>query len=135
MNTEKNKQTVQQIYADFGAGNISGILNALADEVSWTDPGYPDIPYGSNGARIKNQVPEFFKTLADSVNYTKFEPREFFTDENTVIVTGYFEGKSKPKNIGFGHDWAMVWKFNNEGKVKSYKAFIDTNEVAKAFRN
>jgi ketosteroid isomerase-like protein len=134
MNTEKNKQTVKQMYADFGAGNISGIINVMADDVKWTDPGYPDIPFASKG-RTKNQIPDFFKALGESVIYTKFEPREFFTDGNSVIVLGYHEGKTKPKDVAFGHDWAMIWKFNNEGKVSSYQSFIDTNEVAKGFRN
>ncbi len=134
MNTEKNVQTVQQMYADFGKGNISGIINVLADDIKWIDAGYPDIPFGSKG-RTKNQVADFFKVLNESINYTKFEPREFFTDGNSVIVTGYHEGKTKPKDIAFGHDWAMIWKFNNEGKANYFQSFIDTDELAKAFRN
>lgn len=130
----KNIQTIQQIYTDFGAGNITGILNSVSDDVTWIDPGYPDVPFGSNG-RTKNQIPEFFKSLSESIVYIKFEPREFFSDGNTVIVTGYHEGKTKPRNKHVGHEWIMVWKFNNAGKVNYYKAFLDTNEMAKGFRD
>lgn len=134
MNTNKNTQAVQQIYADFGNGNIPGIINAVADNVIWIDPGYPDIPFGSNG-RIKKEIPDFFKSLSETVEFSKFEPREFIADGNNVIVLGYHEGKTKPRNKSFGHEWIMVWKFDGNGKVASYRAFIDTNDMAKGFRD
>jgi hypothetical protein len=34
-------QTVQQVYIEFGKGNIEGVLNLLADDVTWIDPGFP----------------------------------------------------------------------------------------------
>lgn len=129
-----NVETVKQMYADFGNGNIPGILNVLAEDISWNDAGYPDLPFGSIN-RKKKEVPEFFKTLSESVNYTKFEPREFVAEGNNVIAIGYHEGTTKPANTKFGHDWVMVWKFDNSGMVKYVKTFVDTNEIAKGFRN
>ena len=134
MNTEKNIKTIQQMYADFGGGNISGILDVVADNATWIQLGYPDLPFGSNGM-TKKEIPGFFKKLADSVDYTNFEPREFIAEGNKVIVIGYHEGKTKPKGVQFGHEWIMVWKFNEEGKVTYSKVFTDTNELAKGFRN
>lgn len=129
-----NIKTVQQIYADFGSQNISGIMNAIANDVTWIDPGYPDVPFGSNG-RTKKEIPDFFKSLGENIVYSKFEPREFYSDGNVVIVAGYHEGKTLPRNKHVGHEWVMVWKFNKEGKVNYYRAFIDTNEMAKGFRD
>ncbi len=42
---ENKIQTVQQIYGEFGKGNVQGVLNLLHDDVSWSDSGYPEIPY------------------------------------------------------------------------------------------
>ena len=130
----KNIETIQQIYADFGAGNVTGILNKIADDVLWIDAGYPDVPWASNG-RTKKQIPEFFKSLAENIAYTKFEPCEFFSDGNAVIVKGYHEGNTIPRNKHVGHEWVMVWKFNDAGNVNYYRAFIDTDEMAKGFRD
>ena len=134
MNTTKNIQTVQQIYADFGAGNVSGIMNSISDDVVWVDAGYPDLPYGSTG-RSKKDIPAFFKSLNESVDYKKFEPKEFIADGNSVIVLGYHEGNTKPANKSFGQEWVMVWKLDDSGKVKYYRSFLDTNELVKAYKN
>jgi ketosteroid isomerase-like protein len=39
MEKDKSIQTVQQIYADFGKGNVEGVLNSLTDDITWSDPG------------------------------------------------------------------------------------------------
>lgn len=133
MNKIENINKIQKIYSDFGNGDIQGILDALSEDILWIDPGYPDIPFASNG-RTKKEVPEFFKGLSEYMNFIKFEPREFFADGENVIVKGYHEGTTKPSETFFGHEWMMLWKFNNSGKVYYYKAFIDTNELAKGFK-
>ena len=53
-------QTVQQVYADFGKQNVPGVLNSLTDDISWSDPGSPGIPYakqrnGKKASRMKSE--------------------------------------------------------------------------------
>jgi len=73
MEKEKNIQTVQQVYADFGKQNVEGVLNSLTDDVSWNDENHPDIPYTKkrNG---KNEVKSFFMELGSTVEFTEFAP-------------------------------------------------------------
>ena len=33
MTNEKNIQTVQQVYADFGNQNVEGVVNSLTDDI------------------------------------------------------------------------------------------------------
>jgi len=134
MDRSKNIQTVQNLYSDFGKGNIQGIMDVVADNVSWNDAGYPDLPFGSEN-RPKNDIPNFFKTLSESVNYSRFEPQEFYADGNAVVAVGHHEGVTKPKNVHFSSPWIMLWKFNDAGKVSYVRTFIDTNEIGKGFRN
>jgi len=43
---QENLQTIQQVYAAFGRGDIEGELGMLTNDVRWTTPGPPDvIPY------------------------------------------------------------------------------------------
>ena len=124
---------VKQCYADFGQGNIAGVLNSLAPQVTWIDPGYPDIPYAGkrNG---KQEVGEFFGDMNSRVEFTRFEPKAFHEDQGNVFVTGYFAGKARQTGKTFESEWAMTWRVE-EGKVAFYQAYVDTNNLAKALKS
>ena len=129
---ENKIQTVQQIYGEFGKGNVEGVLNLLHDDVSWSDPGYPEITYAAqrNG---KNEVMNFFIEMNNTVSFTQFEPRQFLNDGNFVVVKGLFAGKGNATGKTFESDWAMIWEVV-DGKVKSYEAFVDTHKVGSALK-
>jgi ketosteroid isomerase-like protein len=38
---QENLQTIHQIYAAFGEGDIEGVLGMLTDDVRWSTPGPP----------------------------------------------------------------------------------------------
>ncbi len=50
MNEDTDIQAVQQLYNAFGQGNLDTILNALADDVEWHQPGPPTRPLTASGA-------------------------------------------------------------------------------------
>jgi ketosteroid isomerase-like protein len=131
MENEKNIQVVQQVYADFGKANVEGVSGALTDDIKWSDPGYPDIPYAAqrNG---KSEVMNFFMEMGKAVSYTQFIPQEFFADKDAVIVKGTFAGKANATGKSFESDWVMIWKLRN-GKIYSYQAWVDTLIMAKSF--
>jgi ketosteroid isomerase-like protein len=132
MENEKNIQFVQQVYADFGNGNIDGVINALSDDISWTDPGYPEIPYAGK-RKGKNEVLGFFQGMMSAISFTSFIPQEFYFDNDAVIVKGSFSGKGNTTGKTFETDWVMIWKIRN-GKIYSYQAFIDTNNMVGALK-
>ncbi len=125
-------QVVQQLYAEFGKGNVQGVLNLLHDDVTWIDPGAPDIPYAGK-RKGKQEVQQFFMGMGGALEFTRFEPQQFFTDGNFVLVKGYFAGKSRSTGKSAESDWMMMWEVVN-GKVKSYQAFLDTHNLVSAFK-
>jgi uncharacterized protein len=130
MANEKNIQTVQQVYADFGKQNVEGVLNALTDDISWNDPGSPSIPYAKkrNG---KKEVMSFFMEMGSTVAFTEFAPQEFYADNDAVIVKGSFAGKAIATGKSFASDWVMIWKFRGD-KIYNYQAFVDTDKMIAA---
>ena len=125
-------ETVQQCYTEFGKGNPQGVLNLLTDDVTWIDPGYPQIHYAGKRAG-KNEVMNFFIEMNKAVTFTRFEPQQFINDGNEVVVKGYFTGKSNETGKTFETEWVMIWEVVDE-KVKHYQAYIDTYNVASALK-
>ncbi|MBI1876932.1 MAG: nuclear transport factor 2 family protein [Chloroflexi bacterium] len=132
MATQTKTQIVQQIYADFGQGNIPAILERLTDEFVWIQPGAPDIPWAGI-SKTKEQVLAFFQKLAEVVDIEQFEPRQFVSEGDTVVAIGWWKGKSKNKGKSFESDWIMTWTFAGD-KVIHYQAAYDTHNVAKALQ-
>lgn len=133
MEEEANVKILKQAYAEFSRGNIPAVLDLLADDVEWTDPGYPDLPY-AGARRGKKQVEDFFIKLNEYVELTRFEPRSFIAEGDTVVALGYFEGKAKSTGKTFSSDWSMVWKLA-KGKITYYHAYVDTATVAKTLKS
>ena len=125
-------QTVQQVYAEFGKGNVQGVLALLTSDITWTDPGYPEIPYAGK-RKGKEEVMNFFMEMGKTVSFTHFEPQQFLNDGNNVVVKGFFTGKGNNTGKTFESEWVMIWEVEN-GQIKNYQAFVDTLKVASALK-
>jgi uncharacterized protein len=131
--TEQNIEIVQKAYADFANGNISGVVDACTDDVVWASYDNPAIPYATS-YQGKKGVTEFFGSVAASIDYKDFQPREFFAVADKVFVKGYHKATVKSTGKSFGHDFLMEFQLRN-GKVSSFFAYVDTRDQATAFSN
>jgi uncharacterized protein len=130
--TKNNVQIVQQAFADFGSGNIQGILEICTENVVWSGPENRHVPYAGTFTG-KDGVLEFFNSLAENVDYSSFEPKEFFHDRDVVVVLGHHTGTVKKTGKTYDHDWCMVFRFRDE-KLYNYYSFVDTLEQAESFK-
>ena len=133
MSEQQNVEIVRQAYAAFGRGDIESILQLLDDRIEWDAVmgAAPHVPMA--GTRHgKQAVAEFFRTLADNVTFTEFEPREFIAQGDTVVVLGRYEGRAKPTGRTFGADWAMVDTVRN-GKITRFREYVSTSAIDAAF--
>lgn len=129
--TKSNVEIVQQAFTDFGSGNIEGILNVCTDDLVWSSYDNPAIPfaqsyYGKEGAA------EFFSNLAGAVEYTAFEPREFFACSDRVFVKVYHAATVKITGKSFAHETLMEFVFHGN-KLCRFFAYTDTFDQARAF--
>jgi uncharacterized protein len=129
--TEQNISIVQNAYAEFAKGNFQGVADACTDDIVWGSYENETVPYAGS-YHGKKGVVDFFTTLTGSVDYTDFQPREFFANGDYVFVKGYQAATVKSTGKTFGHDFLMEFKLEN-GKVNSFFAYVDTKDQAKAF--
>lgn len=121
-----NVDTVKDIYAAFGRGDIPAILDQLADEVQWdVDSPAPQVPWLSP-RRGRDNIGAFFESLAP-LEFTAFEPHTFFEDGNKVMALIHIAATHKPSGKTYdikneGH----LWRFDGSGKVVSYEHISDT---------
>lgn len=124
-------QIVQQLYADFGTGNIQGLLDGLADNIEWTDPGHlADLYIGKR--KGKAAVMDFFQKLGQYLSVSKFDIYDFFPSGSKVAVSGHIAGKVNSNGASYATDWAMTWEINDAGKVVRHQLYLDTTPLAKA---
>ena len=123
-------EVVKEIYEAFGRRDIPRVLSLVAPNVSWIDPGFPDVPY-AGVRRGREGVADFFESLRLHAELTSFEPETFVTSGPEVVVFGGLEGKDRHTGTRFRSDWAMRWKVD-DGLVTFHQSYADTSAIARA---
>ena len=132
MEEARNTTVVQEAYAAFGRGDIQTLLSKLADDVVWMGL------YGAGShvptageRRGKAAVAEFFKQVAENVNFSRFEPKEFIATGDKVVALGHYTATT-PMKKNFDSDFAMVFTLRN-GQVTRFQEFCNSAAVNAAY--
>ena len=132
MSEQQNLDVVRSIYAAFGRGDVEGVLAQLDPEVSWLTPGAPDLPT----AGLRQGIPavrEFFGLLVSAFDIADFQPRDFLTSGDKVVVLG--TSREGPKGSGRLVDfrWVHVFTFRS-GKIVAFEEPADVSALVTEFR-
>ena len=86
----------------------------------------------SGERRGKAQVGESFKQVAQTVNFSRFEPEEFIAAGDKVVALGHYTATT---SIGkkFNSDFAMVFTVRN-GRVVEFQEFTDSAALNAAYQ-
>ena len=127
-------QTVQDLYAAFGRGDVAAILNLVTDDVDWNNDRVAsrECPWNGNFSG-KARVTDFFKAV-DELDITVFEPRIFTESGNHVSVMLRIESRVKKNGQSLQNDSIHLWTFNDNGKISAYRHFNDTAAELAAWR-
>jgi ketosteroid isomerase-like protein len=130
----KNIETVQQIYAAYGRGDMKFILDQIDDEVTW---GIESVAAGEVPAhgiqRGKAGITKFFAAWAETADFQTFNPHDFIAAGDHVFnhlqydLTVKATGKAV-KNFSMQH-----WTFKN-GKIIRWRGYEDTAATRDGFR-
>ena len=130
MNQQENIKTVQLAYDHFQRGNIPSVLATLADNVEWQLPEMTGIPF-SGTRKGREQVREFFSSLARLQDPLEFEPKEYLADRDKVVVQGHYGWRVKSTGRIFESDFVHVFTFQN-GTVVRFQEYADTAAATRA---
>jgi ketosteroid isomerase-like protein len=125
----KQLESVRQIYADFGKGNIPGILAALTEDVAWeegaVDHGIPWLEPG----RGTGHVGKFFSVVGRELAIAVFEAKQFFEAGDTVIALCHMRATVRSTGKPLEDTSELhVWRFGSDGKVAGFRHVVDSHQ-------
>jgi ketosteroid isomerase-like protein len=132
----QNLETVKQIYAAFGRGDIPAILNALADNVAWeawadnsaAKAGVPWLVprHGKAGAA------DFFALIGATLVVKTFRVLSLM-DGGDQVAAEFEIACDVPSSGGYYRDEEMhLWTFDASGKVIRLRHYTDTAKHIRA---
>ena len=124
-------EKVQEFFTRFGKGDIPGVLNTMSEDVDWVIPGPNIIPYAGK-RKGRDEVGKFFAAFGDAVEVQKFEPQEFITQKEKVVVVGREVLKVKTTAKIVTNEWVMVFTVDKD-KITRFRSYEDTAALVAAF--
>ncbi len=130
----KNVETVQQIYAAFGTGNVPAILERVRDDVQWENEGSGHGVAWLAPGRGRAHVAGFFQSLA-AVDIKKFDVATVLGEGDVVVALVSIEllVRATGKLIRDPME-AHVWRFDPAGRVAAFCHCVDTHQHVLASR-
>jgi ketosteroid isomerase-like protein len=128
-----NKETVQDIYAAFGRGDVAAILERLDEGVEWEYGAASEVPW-LQPRRGRTGAAEFFASL------TALEIQTFILKailEGDGLVVALIDVEATVKATGKRYveeDEVHIWYFDENGKVVRFRHRVDTHQHYQAWR-
>ncbi len=121
-----HKETVQEMYAAFGRGDVPALLERLDPNIEWEYDASPtEVPWlqprqGRAGAA------EFFTSLGE-LEFHRFEPKAILAEGNLVVALVDFEATARKTGIRIEEiDEVHIWHFGDNGLVTRFRHRADT---------
>ena len=129
----RNVETIREMYAAFGRGDVEAIMARVADDTDWSfNVGPSSVPHH---ARVhgKGELPRFFTDFGTNVQLEAFEVGDFIAAGHDVIAPIHIRYLVNRTGKRVEMDQLHWWRFNDDGKVVSLRHFEDTAAVQSAF--
>ena len=128
---KNNQQIIEQMYHDFGTGNISSVVSVFSKDAIWTRPGAPFIPFSGTFTGV-NEIMKMLEIQNKTLKLKTFVPDKMCTNEDTVMVIGHDIAEAIETGKTYAEDWVQVFTFQ-DGKIVHVQVFMDTKVIADAF--
>jgi uncharacterized protein len=119
--------TVQRMFEAFGNGDLDGLLETVHPDSRWTYVGANPRP--AKGVYVgKDGAKRFFGNILRNLDMKAFQPAEFVTEGDTVVVFGFESGRVKATGKRFRNEWAQkyVVRDNLITEMEEYNVQVDT---------
>ena len=126
----ENTEHITKIFEAFGRGDVTYILDQLADDVRFVSHLDSIVPWAGEYAG-KDNVAHFFQALGTAVAVASHPVTALVAQGDTVVATGDVSFNVRETGKAGSSKWVYIWKLAN-GRVHSYEQFNDAG-LAEAF--
>ena len=124
----EQRQTVEQIYQAFGAGDVPAILERLSDDIAWEhdaiDHGVPWLVPG----RGRQHVAAFFGVVGRELEITRFELGGLMEAGNQIVAVIQIEASVRSTGKRLRDLELHLWSFDAAGRVAKFRHVVDTHQ-------
>lgn len=128
----ENTQIIQEMYKDFGAGNMEAVLANFDNEVVWVRPGEPDIPFAGTFIGIPG-LAKMFGIISKTIRIKDFHPKQILGQGNTVVVIGADGADVIGTGKSYLSEWVYVYTFRDK-KIIHVQVYLDSLLLSQAFK-
>lgn len=126
-------QIIQQMYKDYEAGNMPAVMAAFDKDVVWVRPGEGAIPFSGTYKGMEGLV-KMFGIIGQTVKINKFILKKIIAADDKVAVIGEDYADVIATGKSYHSEWVYLYTLK-QNKISHVQVYIDTLELAKAFRS
>jgi ketosteroid isomerase-like protein len=126
-------ETVKEIYAAFGRGDVPAILAHCSENVLWECEGPAELAFTGSRRGIK-ETTGFFQAIGENHSNPKLEMREFFSSGDAVAAFGRYECTLTKTGKHVNSPVAHYFRFGG-GKIIHYMGFTNAGAFLDAAKS
>jgi uncharacterized protein len=124
-----NMELVRGLYEAFAAGDVATVLDALDDDVEWTEA--DGFPHGGTYVGRQALIDGVFARISSDWDPFVADMREFLDAGEHVVAIGRYSGTLRATGRDFEAEAAVVWTLR-DGKVVRFRQYVDTASLQPA---
>jgi uncharacterized protein len=126
MTTNNPLPTVRRMFEAFAKGDLDRLIETVHPDSRWTYVGANPRPV----KRVyvgREDIRRFFDRILQNLIMTTFHPREFVTENDTVVVIGFEAGTVKATGDPFRNEWVHKYVVQDDliTEMEEYNVRVD----------
>ena len=127
MSIEQNKQLAVELFARFSAGNITGVLDLMADDATWWVPGKAGHSPAS-GLYSKERIARLFNNMLGRLKSgLKMTVKSLIAEDDRVALEVESLGELANGRI-YNQEYHMLLSFR-DGRICAVREYLDTQHA------
>jgi uncharacterized protein len=127
--SNSNAQLIREMYRSFQGGDLNGVLNQMADDITWNAAGVAPFAGLREG---RDHVREFFTEMSQTVAIEHFAVDNVIADADKVVVLGRERMRVNTTGRNLEFSFAHVYTIRDRKVIKA-NLFNDSTATAADF--
>lgn len=106
------KSVVEKMFGAFGSGDVEKFIETVSSDTVWIYHGTQIIPKGQYDG--KEGARKFITGILDNTEIISFEPLEYVSEGNKVVVLGREHQKVRRSGKELKQQWVQVYTVEND---------------------